>query len=364
MILVPRSLHRGPKGANPQTCEERMTKIRMALLLRTSSCMLPLVAGVACGSKAGEDYKGTPLFQISGSVRIENDEAPDDLVPALAFNTEDGLVLQDVEVRGEFPAKFTLSVYEPPPPGTVFRDGDDPEIGLAYLTAVPRDHEAFMVIPRFSGGGYQCGYPERRTYETESRWCTPEDECYVERTQCTCVYKSYASSEDPDETCEILETSGDPALKNPWPKLGGLSENYLVAYFPEESLAVLNNEGFYSQAYTGGKGFKVGYNLFHIRNTTPEEQAAARECQDALLPQAWDDYNAEHGTAYSGDTIPKEYFADDPYWAAQDWVMKRYEELVSTVYCPSSTRVQTVVDPETTSIEVRLGKVERRPFTQ
>ena len=340
-----------------------MTKTRMSLFLRTSACLLPLATSVACGSEAGEDYKGKPLFQISGSVRIENDEAPDDLVPALAYNTEDGLVLQDVEVRGEFPAKFTLSVYEPPPPGTVFRDGDDPEIGLAYLTAVPRDHEAFMVIPRFSGGGYQCSYPEPSDYETESRWCTPEDECYVERTHCTCVYKSYTSSDDPDETCEILETSGDPALKNPWPKLGGLSENYLVYYIPEESVPVLNNKRFYSEAYTGGRGFKAGYNLSHVRPATPEELASARECRDSLIPQAWDEYNAAHGTAYSEDTIPVGASADDPYWTARRWVMERYDELQSTVYCSSSTWVQTMVDPETTSIEVRLGKIERRPFT-
>jgi len=357
MIFVPRSLRHGPKGANLQTHGEPMTKTILSLLLRTSLCVLPLASAVACGSKAGEDYKGESLLQISGSVRMADEEAPGTLVPALAFTLEHTLLLQDLEVRGEFPAKFTLNVFEPPPPEAFFVDSRQPEIAIAYFTAVPREHENVIRLPYTFFDQVPCdGAPAEALY----KWCLSETECYEESRRCVCIDDDVTY----EPSCEVLATTGDPGFKNPWSKVSGLSQNYVVIYVPEHSLARLNEEKFYSEDYTGGKGFKLGYNLIHIRHTTPEEEQVARDCQPKWLAQAWAEYNAEHGTSWSADTILENDDEGHPYWAAYDWVWKRVQELEETIYCPDNAWVMTSVDPDTTSIDIMLGKVEERPFAK
>jgi hypothetical protein len=330
-----------------------MTITKESPRLRQSLCIVPLMASVACGSVAGTDHKGNSLLQITGSVRMDNEDAPADLVPALAFASENDFLVQDVDVSGEFPARFTLNVYEPPPPETFHADSRRPEIAYAYLTAVPPRHESKILIPRQTDtlGDVPCdGLPA----EASTKWCTSERECYEERMSCTCPVP--ADELDPGElpTCgEAFETSGDPVIKDPWSKFGGVSQNYVVIYVPEASLATLNEEPFFSQDYTGGKGFKLGYNLIHVRSTTPEEQKAAAECEPAIRAQAWDEYNAEHGTDYS-DATDESW--DGPYGEASDWVNSRFTELQLIIYCPDNAWVMTAVDPDSTSIEVHLGK--------
>src|SRR5687768_12932682 len=89
--------------------------------MRTSIWVLPiLTAGyftAGCDAQAGTDYRGESLLSVTGSVAIENQDPPDDLIPALAFDTRKGdrFLIEDVEVSGEFPARFSFDVFEPPP---------------------------------------------------------------------------------------------------------------------------------------------------------------------------------------------------------------------------------------------------------
>jgi hypothetical protein len=337
-----------------------MTITKESPRLRQSLCIVPLMASVACGSVAGTDHKGNSLLQISGSVRIDNEDAPADLVPALAFETKDGFLIQDVEVRGEFPAKFTLNVYEPPPPETIMRDSQRPALAGGYLTAVPPDHERIIPLPYFYPGDpidqIACdGTPA----EVVDEWCTIDRKCYQERKVCTCPVPADKWNPGPATCGEVLETSGDPAIKNPWSKFGGVSQNFFILYVPEASLEALNEEPFFSQEYTGGKGFKLGYNLIHARHTTPEEKQAAAECEPAIRAQAWAEYNAAHGTDYSQDTD----LETDAYLDASSWVNSRFAELQLTIYCPDNEWIQTAVDPDSTSIEVQLGTVSW-PFSK
>jgi hypothetical protein len=92
-------------------------------MINRFACALTLAAGAAssaCDSLGTQEYAGEPLFVLNGVVSSRIEAQPEDLKIGLVFTgpSEDGdLLLAHVpaEVEGEFPARFTLRLLEPPP---------------------------------------------------------------------------------------------------------------------------------------------------------------------------------------------------------------------------------------------------------
>lgn len=125
---------------------------RRAACVRTAALGALLIGGVAaivgCGSVAGPEYTGEVGLELRGEV-VSLDDGQEDLVPALAFLTEDAIHLVDGEVSGEFPQRFTLRVDHAPPEeallsrsldGSPLEPGAPDRVGLGFLVMVTKDH--------------------------------------------------------------------------------------------------------------------------------------------------------------------------------------------------------------------------------
>ena len=92
------------------------------------ACALTLAAGAsagACDSLATQDYAGEPLLQLRGEVRASLEAAPQNLKIGIVYagpQVDGGQLLRHIpaEVEGDFPARFTVTIREPPPDDVVF----------------------------------------------------------------------------------------------------------------------------------------------------------------------------------------------------------------------------------------------------
>jgi hypothetical protein len=117
-----------------------------------------LLVAAGCGAQATPDYPGEKLSVVKGKVvsALTVPEVPDALV--LANWGDVGAMFPPggttAEVEGEFPAQFSLALYEPPPEEKLFNPADsirfaqderpfDPavesRIALAHIVAVAKD---------------------------------------------------------------------------------------------------------------------------------------------------------------------------------------------------------------------------------
>jgi hypothetical protein len=98
----------------------------------------------ACDGQAGTDYPGEPLATIHGT--IVNNVTVSSPVEVMLWwipnddNISPKFVGQRVAVSGEFPAAFTLDLFEPPPAGSYRFSGSAyglPDFGQAAIVAAP-----------------------------------------------------------------------------------------------------------------------------------------------------------------------------------------------------------------------------------
>jgi hypothetical protein len=180
-------------------------------------------ASMGCGTQVATDYLGESLLTLSGSVIVDNPEAPRDLVPVLAFEKpregapSNAYLLQDVEHTGEFPSRFRLGVFEPPPPAALFdvttTSGARLSYAWAQIAAVAPEHPAVMAQTNLSESSYCLG---RECY-TERARCDMFDECYHEREHCS--LPSWFDARGVEESlCNEVATGGDVAAipAGPW----------------------------------------------------------------------------------------------------------------------------------------------------
>ncbi len=257
-----------------------------------------------CDAQAGEDYRGKPLLSMNGSVLIQNQNPPSNLVPALAFlsGKYGTLDFVEAEVVGSFPASFALDVFEPPPDTVIYHwedPGDENEApwAMGYITAVSADHPARILGDEDRGGYSGCDANGCTTIEET---CSPDgNSCYRRVTQCDAH----------GANCAVVEETGDPSLLRGWLRyLAGLSENYIVFYFPDGVKAntqfayILNHE----------QALAPGYYLAELVKFSDAEKAEQQACYEAATQDALDRFNAEHGTAYEdwwdipGEIRPRE----------------------------------------------------------
>lgn len=272
-----------------------------------SGLLISLFALLGCDAQASPAYLGEALLTISGSVEIDSERDRGKLVPALAFFSEQSSALHivETEVEGEFPSDFVLRVYTPPPDATIEASDERPPAAIGYITAVTEDHPDSIRYARDVSGGGVCSANDGDQVplcEYYDEWC-PSDggECYMERRRCP-------HSDSPLEDCEILESSGDPSLRqDPWESFAGLSDYYRIVYLPE---AV--EDDIRLTAAVGLSSLSAGYHLFELRPSSAEELAAAEQCHGEAETLATDRYNEAHGTSFGAQMFFGAYVCMDP----------------------------------------------------
>lgn len=107
------------------------------------------VLAAACDAQTGDEYRGEPLADLHGVVSNELPRAPENLrlmvVWLAEIGQEDAFAVQGAHLSGQFPFRFRLEIFEPPPAGAIndfSRGGTMPgetRIGTAYLIAAAAD---------------------------------------------------------------------------------------------------------------------------------------------------------------------------------------------------------------------------------
>jgi hypothetical protein len=184
-----------------------------------------LAAG--CGTQVSSGYLGESLLTLSGSVVVANAEAPSELVPVLAYERPrpgalpNAYLLQDVEHAGQFPSRFRLAAFEPPPEEAVFDVETASGARLRYawgrLGAVAPDHPGVLAQTNLTESSYCLG---RECY-TERQRCDALGECYFERAHCS-LPVAFDARDDASTGCRQVATGGDVAA------IPGSPEGYVV----------------------------------------------------------------------------------------------------------------------------------------
>jgi len=95
---------------------------------------------MACSAQVEPDYRGEPLATVRGALVTGEQAAPSEVDAALVWvtgnETDDGWPVARVRVRGEFPAQFTIEVFDAPPVFTVPVQQGDQVVQMPDPTAI------------------------------------------------------------------------------------------------------------------------------------------------------------------------------------------------------------------------------------
>jgi hypothetical protein len=116
---------------------------RKNCLLGGALCVLGAIPMSACDGQAQSDFPGDSLGTLQGTIRSEATLPPASSDVVLLWRTEsepDVEVLSGhkVTVQGEFPASFTLDLYEPPPDETMHFVDAEPDVSSEYRISASR----------------------------------------------------------------------------------------------------------------------------------------------------------------------------------------------------------------------------------
>ena len=270
-----------------------------------------------CAAQATTDYEGESLFTMSGRVEL-NLEAPDDLVPAIAFMSAGGdeVHFMTAAVSGEFPASFRLDLYEPPPAAVVNgfeyeEHPGDPRYSIGYVAAVTPDHLPMLYMASGATGaeGFEESCDDTGCIATLE--ATSFDGTHRGTITTFCPPDASASSITEPLQCDVTARTGDPMLLSVIkdPMFAGAADNYAVAYLEGAAPA----GGFVARRLGAPDGLPAGYHLLRTMPwiTWPETadsphvqaELAAQPCRDAAKELAVERYNAAHGTNVGSSDI-------------------------------------------------------------
>ncbi|HEX7480711.1 MAG TPA: hypothetical protein VF331_23120 [Polyangiales bacterium] len=374
-------------------------------LRRTFLQALPCVAALAaCDPQATSSYRGEPLLSVVGSVSVAQNQTKSPLRPALAFLSPKGMLITDVDVHGQFPAEFTLDVYDPPPPEALFLGGGDastPKIALGYITAVTQDHPATFPLITSSGSsselssssGATCtltdaGEPDAGvaldasvggdggispttdnpilcSSGSSSVASCPAGGCRNSRTECLSDGRCYSETalcprpDSPPAQCTVTHT-GDPSVDvDLWSHFAGVSQNYVVLYLAGPLAA----HSLLAHRMGADAGLSPGYHLFSTRPRTAAETMASVECYTRAVALATKRYNQTHGTAYTESQLSGNVCgaAGAPSCASEAQVSAAYQGLFDQanldLSCPVTTaKIMPIDHPANAHISVLLGR--------
>jgi hypothetical protein len=118
---------------------------------RTLTAALVLMPGLpllGCDAHEAADYRGEELFRVTGTITQASRADVPEAEAALVWDSPDeegkgtSYDATAVATDGKFPARFSLSVYQPPPPATLFktpsRPGkpEEPGVAIGLVTVV------------------------------------------------------------------------------------------------------------------------------------------------------------------------------------------------------------------------------------
>jgi hypothetical protein len=327
--------------------------------LRMSVALVGIWAG--CDAQTGEPYRGEPLLTMTGSVELALEvENQDALIPTLAFRgSNDDMHLAEAEVEGEFPAEFTLNVYEPPPAAAVQSLQDSmppgPRFAIGYISAVtPDTPDTFRYSAYYTGNAGNCRRDEasgEELCEGTRRWCTDDETaCYVETVTCP-------TADSPAEDCTVV-SEGDPQLKlELWQRFAGLSENYMVLWLES---AAPPRSWFTYVVGERDRGLAQGYHLLAIEEATQSQDEARVICEDEADEIAATEVNDRFDTSYALHELAElcqQLEPCDPAEAELETAFRRavYEARVE-LDCPlDDVVVRRIAGPANEKIAVRIG---------
>jgi hypothetical protein len=105
----------------------------------SKSCVFPLVLlAAACSSQVDGEHRGEVLAKLSGTVTNRPMSPVTDAEVSVVWVNSSGdpdlIGGESVEVRGDFPAKFELSIYTPPD-DALLNDWRGVKVGVAFVLA-------------------------------------------------------------------------------------------------------------------------------------------------------------------------------------------------------------------------------------
>ena len=350
--------------------------------LRRMGGWLAGLAALVCGcdARATEDYRGEPLLTLSGKLVLETGSAPDDLVPALAFRTDQSTIqFLDVDTRGEFPANFSLDVMSPPPSAAMKRVPGAPDYAIAYISAVPADHPSGITPIEHADGSSDhtwCEGPEFRECYRRIDICEQgTSRCFHKLTRCDLVMLEPDVETIVCDDAKVIEQSGDPKIANFWENFAGLSLDYFIVYMSADAPAgaalayALTGYPGVLIAETFGTGpIAAGYHLVHVTPMTQQEFRAAEMCEVEVNAQVMVAFNQAHGTQFTDFTSIVEaitpMLAEGQQWPDHEWV-KEFEVRSLRGHwdggCAFTLSKYERLDPSASPIVVTIGKNEFGP---
>lgn len=308
--------------------------IRSALLWM----ILPLLA---CDRQVEAGYRGESLLQVNGRLSIPLSVDADTAAaatPAVAFRAAspqavsqwpggfDHLRLIPVTAEGSFPSRFTIHLFDPPPPeALVPRYAGEVAYAQGHLVV---GHPELPAVLSTALTGRDCAEPRcgRRITCPGVAWPVsyypPFDyqagaDCFVQELTCGERFLSYTYQD-----CTISSEQGNPALR-----LLGFSGNLSIVYFSE----AVPQDSILAVLYNNGEAIAPGY---HAYLPMAHEDRPTPECLEATELEAIRRYNGIHGTNLSGP--PSD--ANDPLYAAYSEFRRLHYRVMRELGCPHVDR--------------------------
>ena len=271
------------------------------------SGILPVLLAVSgCGSQASPEYRGDALLTLTGSVHLQEGSSNDRLLPTLAFEGPYGRWrVVETDVEGEFPASFTLRVFEPPPDEMMLDlrelGLDEPRLATAYITAARPDHETRFAIPNNvsiyadCAGLGPCTRVRRDACSIDAERSENHDGfdpsyCYAEIRDCGYEI-DYDELEVSARECEVVETLGVEALAvRPEERFAGFAQRHRVVYFEGDVSA----DSFTARLLGLPGGASRGYHVLEEHTRSDAEVAEAQMCLEAAQALGVERYLTAH----------------------------------------------------------------------
>jgi hypothetical protein len=125
----------------------RFTSMKTSFSRELTACAAAtlLIGAAACGDQADPTYEGQALAVMQGTIDRDPALVVSDAEVSLAWkegpndstNTHTRFVAEQVRVRGDFPANFTLTLRQPPPKSAIVTEADARYAAAAVVVGKP-----------------------------------------------------------------------------------------------------------------------------------------------------------------------------------------------------------------------------------
>ena len=251
----------------------------------TAAALLLSLAG-GCDSQAGSDYKGEALLSVQGAiVASEGVSLESDVVPVVAWYIgEQGdsqefsvMNVQDVDVNGDFPSKFELSITEFTGEGVLANSKvvkgfeSEPRMAFAHIGALPRKHESKIYLGLSDEGSSCLPVDEQGNSSCEEEYCDYYDQCFTQTTVCP--------AEGDLDDCTTTSTAST-RLQNGLGVMSGFVNDYGLVYLEHDV-----KKGSLTAWQLGVEELEAG---FHLVRLMRDEEVEEGDVDDPCVEKAVD----------------------------------------------------------------------------